>query len=80
MLRELNKEPHPNVLKLEAVYESDNSIYVVLELLAGQTLFQLIQERKGNFSNDEVRKIVVGLLSGLKHIHQSRVMHRDLKP
>lgn len=50
VLRQLNTEPHPNVLKLEAVYESDNSIYVVLELLPGQTLFQAIQERKGHFS------------------------------
>ena len=33
LLRNLNIEPHPNVLRLEAVYESANSIYVVLELL-----------------------------------------------
>lgn len=38
LLRSLNVEPHPNVLRLEAVYESDNSIYVVLELLEGKTL------------------------------------------
>jgi calcium-dependent protein kinase len=30
ILRELNQQPHPNVLKLEAVFESENSIYVVL--------------------------------------------------
>ena len=32
-MRALNRKPHPNVLSLEGVYESDNSIYVVLELL-----------------------------------------------
>jgi serine/threonine protein kinase len=80
VLRELNREPHPNVLKLEAVFESENSIYVVLELLPGQTLFQTIQERKGNFSKEEVKTITGGLLAGLSHIHDNRVMHRDLKP
>jgi calcium-dependent protein kinase len=80
VLRQLNTEPHPNVLKLEAVYESENSIYVVLELLPGQTLFQAIQERKGHFSKEEVRSITSGLLAGLRHIHSYRVMHRDLKP
>lgn len=80
VLRDINRQPHPNVLKLEAVFESENSIYVVLELLPGQTLFQAIQERKGHFSQDEVRAITSGLLAGLSHIHANRVMHRDLKP
>ena len=43
ILRTLNCHSHPNVLKLEAVYESDNSIYVVLELLTGKTLYQVFK-------------------------------------
>ena len=30
VMRQLSLEPHHNFLKLEGVYESDNSIYVVL--------------------------------------------------
>lgn len=37
---------------LEAVYESDNSIYVILELLEGKTLYQVIKEKKGAFKVD----------------------------
>lgn len=37
---------------LEAVYESDNSIYVILELLEGKTLYQVIKEKKGGFKVD----------------------------
>jgi calcium-dependent protein kinase len=80
VLRELNRQPHPNVIALEGVYESDNSIYVVLELLTGKTLFQAIEDRGGQFSRGEVRTLVGGLLRGLKHMHGSRIMHRDLKP
>lgn len=42
-MRCLSREAHHNVLKLEGVYESDNSIYVVLELLSGGQLFHKIQ-------------------------------------
>ena len=80
ILRSLNSNPHPNVLKLEAVYESDNSIYVVLELLIGRTLYQVVQERKGVFSPEEVKYIMGGLLQGLAHMEKHRIAHRDLKP
>jgi calcium-dependent protein kinase len=47
VLRSLN---HSNILRLESVFESDNSIYVVLEVLEGDQLFQKIQKVKGYFS------------------------------
>lgn len=50
-MRTLSKDPHQNVLELEGVFESDNSIYVVLELLAGGQLFHRIKERNGLFTS-----------------------------
>ena len=50
VMRQLSSQGHNNLLKLEGVYESDNSIYVVLELLQGGQLFHRIQERNGYFS------------------------------
>ncbi len=47
ILRSLN---HSNILRLESVFESDNSIYVVLEVLTGDQLFHKIQKVKGHFS------------------------------
>lgn len=35
---------HPNITKLEEIYETDNSIYVILECLHGK---QLNEEIKG---------------------------------
>lgn len=42
-MRQLSIEPQQNLLQLEGVFESDNSIYVVLELLEGGQLFNRIQ-------------------------------------
>lgn len=50
-MRELSQEEHPNVLRLDSVYESDNSIYVVLELLTGGQFFHKIQQANGFFSH-----------------------------
>lgn len=39
-----------NLLCLEAVYESDNSIYIVLELLEGRNMFEVLKEKNGKFT------------------------------
>jgi serine/threonine protein kinase len=41
-MRKLN---HNNVMRLHAVYESDNSIYMTVELLEGGQLFNKIQSK-----------------------------------
>lgn len=52
IMRSLSGENHSNLLHLEGVFESDNSIYVVLDLLTGGQLFHRIQERNGYFSSE----------------------------
>jgi calcium-dependent protein kinase len=79
-MRKLSCDSHDNLLKLECVFESENSIYVVLEILTGGQLFHRIQERNGYFSDEEVKEFMVGLLRGLGRMHSQRIMHRDLKP
>lgn len=80
IMRELSQESNENVLDLEGVYESDNSIYVVLELLTGGQLFNRIQLQNGNFSEQDIKSFMAGFLNGIEHLHKNRIMHRDLKP
>lgn len=79
-MRELSLDSHNNLLRLEGVFESDNSIYVVLDLLTGGQLFHKIQQKNGHFSAEEVKEFMFGLLGGLNKMHSQRIMHRDLKP
>lgn len=69
---------HPNLMKLYEVYETENSIYMGLELLRGDQLFEQLR-RKVAFTHRQVREIIEGLLQGLKHMHAKGIMHRDLK-
>lgn len=56
----------PNIMKCEAVFESDNSIYIVLELLNKGQLHNRINEREAHFSMSEIRQFVKGMALGLK--------------
>lgn len=70
---------HKNCMKLFEVYESDNSLYIVVELLEGGQLYDKIKA-KYKFKPHEVKKIIVSILHGLKEMHSKKIMHRDLKP
>ena len=75
----MRKFSHKNLMRLFEVYESDNSIYISVELLKGGQLYDKIKA-KHRFSADEVQAVMRGLFLGLDHMHTRRVMHRDLKP
>lgn len=69
---------HPNLMKLYEVYETENSIYMGLELLEGDQLFEYLR-KKIVFTTKQVQDIITGLLAGLSHMHNKGIMHRDLK-
>ena len=55
---------HPSNIKLHEVYETENSLYIVLDLLEGGSLYDKVKH-KSNFNHKEVLTIVKTLLEGL---------------
>ncbi|EGR29475.1 protein kinase domain protein [Ichthyophthirius multifiliis] len=76
LLRNLD---HQNILHLYEVFVTDNSLYMVLELLQGGSLYQQIKS-KHKYQNEEIKYMIRGLLEGVAHMHSKNIMHRDLKP
>ncbi|MEU5878653.1 protein kinase [Spirillospora sp. NPDC047279] len=74
---------HPHIAVVHDLGEDDSADsvvpYLVLELIAGQTLAELIGER-GAMPPDEAGEIILSVLDALDHSHRHRVVHRDLKP
>jgi len=75
----MKKVNHPNVLKLYEVFETDEVISLVMELVTGGELFYKIVE-KGNYSEKEAAGIVKQMIQGVEYLHGEGICHRDLKP
>lgn len=70
---------HPNVVNLEAVYEEDNYVHLLMELCAGGELFHRLQKH-GRFSEHDARVIFRHLMQVVQYCHENGIVHRDLKP
>ena len=58
--------------------EHDHGV-VVMQFLKGKTLQDALLE-EGQLTPDRWRSILLPLLDGLRHIHDSGLIHRDIKP
>lgn len=70
---------HPNIVKLYDVLQTQNNIYLVLELVTGGELFDRIVSAK-KFDEDTGRRYFQQLVVALHFCHKLGVAHRDLKP
>ena len=65
-------------IQLFEVYESKNSIYLILEYLPGSTLLKTL---KSQFYEDEEIKIILQkILECIAYCNEKGIMHRDVKP
>lgn len=70
---------HPNIIRMEGLYESKHHIYIVMEMLKGGELFERIVGRP-RFTELEAAKLIRPLLESVAYLHDLGIVHRDLKP
>ncbi|EQC27789.1 CAMK/CAMK1 protein kinase [Saprolegnia diclina VS20] len=75
----LMRVKHPNIITLEAVYESDTELYLVMERATGGELFDRIVQ-VGVYSERQATEIVANLLLAIEYLHDHNILHRDIKP
>lgn len=69
---------HPHIAKLHYVYESSDSIDLVVEYLPGGCLNDLINKKK-RLPENKCKIIARELLETLDYLHKRSIVHRDLK-
>src|SRR6202142_3682394 len=69
---------HPNILAVFDIGTHDESLYVVTELLEGETLRQRVQS--GPLPARKATDYALQMARGLAAAHDQGITHRDLKP
>jgi serine/threonine protein kinase/Ca2+-binding EF-hand superfamily protein len=70
---------HPHIIKMLNLYESRDTIYIVMEMLKGGELFERIVGRP-RFTEVEAAKLLRPLLESVAYMHDLGIVHRDIKP
>lgn len=74
----MKKVSHPNILHLYEIFEDDEHVYIVMELINGSELFDRIVD-KGYYTEKNTVHIVKQILSAVAYLHSMGIAHRDLK-
>ncbi|NXV01497.1 NEK5 kinase, partial [Cettia cetti] len=76
----LAKMKHANIVTFYASLQENNKLYIVMEYCDGGDLMKRINMQHGVlFDEDQILSWFVQISLGLKHIHDKKILHRDVK-
>ncbi|XP_069378533.1 serine/threonine-protein kinase Nek1 isoform X1 [Paralichthys olivaceus] len=76
----LAKMSHPNIVQYKDSFEEGGCLFIVMDYCEGGDLFKKINSQKGVlFSEDQILDWFVQICLALKHVHDRKILHRDIK-
>ena len=77
--RLIKLDPHQNILRFHEVFNAEGTAYLVMQLIAGQSLARAIDQ--GVYRDPKkVLELADCLSSALVHLHKAKLWHRDIAP
>lgn len=76
IIRILQKNPHPNIVKYYKIINTEDEMIIVMELCSGGELLKLIKNR---IDKEKIKDYHKQITSGFKHLINMNIMHRDIK-
>ncbi|XP_069500896.1 serine/threonine-protein kinase D3-like isoform X2 [Ambystoma mexicanum] len=71
---------YPGVVNLEAMFETPDRVFVIMEKLHGDMLEMILSSEKGRLPERVTKFITTQILVALRHLHLMNIAHCDLKP
>lgn len=79
--RSLAKCSHlPGIVGVKDYFHENNTAYIIMEYLEGQTLKEHMKARGGKLPADDVLRLMRPVISSLAEVHKEGLIHRDISP
>jgi serine/threonine protein kinase len=78
----LKQIQHPNIIKFEKCFSTNNSFYIIMELATCGDLQNKIseyEEKSMHFSIETIWSYTYQIVLGLQVLHDNKILHRDIK-
>lgn len=77
--RTLGRFKHPNIVKVHSVFEGNNTAYMVMEQVHGDSMGDAL--KSGRLRGEAALKsMLLQLMGGVEQVHAAGFIHRDIKP
>ena len=70
---------HPNIIKFYETYEDIKYLHIVMKRCTGEEPFEKIVN-EGPLDELRVSNLVYKILLAVNHLHEHKIIYRDLKP
>ena len=71
---------HPNIIHFREVQTDNNYLYIIMDYADGGDLSMKIKEQNGKlFPEDKILDWFTQVCLAIKHIHDRKILHRDIK-
>ena len=69
-------------MKLYEVHETENTVYLVMELIEGSSLQHILKAKdfRKKYNDAQIIQMMYSILDALSYLASKGIMHRDLKP
>ncbi|KAL4506978.1 hypothetical protein ABPG72_001399 [Tetrahymena utriculariae] len=82
ILKKLMKDEnqHQNIIRIYDIFESNDSQFVVFELLKDGNLIEYLFVKNMQIDEQQAIDIIFQVTKAICHLHKLKIMHRDIKP
>lgn len=77
--RNIAKFDNPNIIKIHAAFEENNTAYYVMDYIEGITMHDMVK-RYGPMTARRAIDFIIRVGEALEYVHLQRIMHLDIKP
>eukprot|EP01097_Dermamoeba_algensis_P005721 TRINITY_DN3620_c0_g1_i1.p1 TRINITY_DN3620_c0_g1~~TRINITY_DN3620_c0_g1_i1.p1 ORF type:complete len:402 (-),score=111.05 TRINITY_DN3620_c0_g1_i1:234-1439(-) len=79
VMKAIKKSPHKNIVCLKEVFEDDDDLFLVEELVSCGDLLAHITKNKATMKEEDAKRLFFSVLLAVEHLHRLGIAHRDIK-